>query len=153
MGSPIRTTMCMPANLTHSRQGLMRSAPLPHMGTPILTTSVGTPILTTMCMPVNLHGYVHSKLTCDMTRSHACYTIHSYDIWMCDMTHPYVWHDSYICVTWLIHMCDVSHSYVWHDSSICKQAQFSAWNHGDDFFESLLSKNIFWNYLSSLSKK
>jgi len=28
-----------------------------------------------------------------------------------DMTHPYVWHDSSICVTWLIH--------VWHDSSIC----------------------------------
>jgi len=26
-------------------------------------------------------------------------------IHMCDMTHPYVWHDSFICVTWLIHMC------------------------------------------------
>jgi len=23
---------------------------------------------------------------------------------MCDMTHSYVWHDSFICVTWLIHM-------------------------------------------------
>jgi len=32
------------------------------------------------------------------------------------MTHSYVWHDSFICVTWLIHMCDVTHSYVWHDS-------------------------------------
>jgi len=33
--------------------------------------------------------------------------------------HSYVWHDSFICVTWLIHMCDMTHSYVWHDSFIC----------------------------------
>jgi len=60
-------------------------------------------------------------------------------IHMCDMTHSYVWHDSFICVTWLIHMCDMTHSYslsatssaiclihmcdmthsyVWHDSFI-----------------------------------
>ena len=37
---------------------------------------------------------------------------------MCDMTHSYAWHDSFICVTWLIHMCDMTHSYVWHDSFI-----------------------------------
>jgi len=61
------------------------------------------------------------------------------------MTRSYVWHDSFICVTWLFHMficvrsatwcmsmCDSSrsaamlidahwlpHSYVWHDSFIC----------------------------------
>jgi len=35
------------------------------------------------------------------------------------MTHSYMWHDSFICVTWLIHMCDMTHSYVWHDSFIC----------------------------------
>jgi len=42
---------------------------------------------------------------------------------MCDMTHVYVWHDSFTCVTWLIHifvarrihMCDMTQSYVWHD--------------------------------------
>jgi len=34
------------------------------------------------------------------------------------MTHLYVWHDSFICVTWLIHMCDMTHSHVWHDSFI-----------------------------------
>jgi len=38
---------------------------------------------------------------------------------MCDMTHSYVWHDSFICVTWLIHMCDMTHSYVWHDVFMC----------------------------------
>jgi len=37
---------------------------------------------------------------------------------MCDMTHSYVWHDSFICVTWLIDMCDMTHWYVWHDSFI-----------------------------------
>ena len=40
-------------------------------------------------------------------------------IHMCDMTHAYVWHDSFICVAWLIHMCDMTHAYVWHDSFIC----------------------------------
>jgi len=34
------------------------------------------------------------------------------------MTHSYVWHDSFICVTWLIHMCDMTHSYVRHDSFV-----------------------------------
>jgi len=38
---------------------------------------------------------------------------------MCDMTHSYVRHDAFICVTWLVHMCDMTHSYVWHDSLIC----------------------------------
>ena len=45
------------------------------------------------------------------------------DVWlicmwnvMSHMWHvTYVWHDSYICVTWLIHMCEMTHSYVWHD--------------------------------------
>jgi len=35
------------------------------------------------------------------------------------MTHSYVWHDSFICGTWLIHMCDMTHTYVWHNSYIC----------------------------------
>ena len=38
---------------------------------------------------------------------------------MCDMTHSYASHDSFICVTWLIHMCHMTHSYVRHDSFIC----------------------------------
>ena len=29
----------------------------------------------------------------------------------------YVWHDSFMCVTWFIHMCDITHSYMWYDSS------------------------------------
>ena len=43
---------------------------------------------------------------------------HSY-VHMCDMTHAYARHDSFIqYVTWLIHYCDMTHSYVWRDSSI-----------------------------------
>jgi len=32
------------------------------------------------------------------------------------MTHPLVWHDSFIRETWLIHMCYITHAYVRHDS-------------------------------------
>ena len=55
-----------------------------------------------------------------------CAMTHSYIPWscncltwlihMCDMTHSYVWHDSFICVTRLIHICDMTHSYMWHDT-------------------------------------
>jgi len=55
---------------------------------------------------------------------------------MCDMTHSYVWHGSFmspsnlwrrvyafdylsIYVTWLIHLRDMTHSYVWDDSFSC----------------------------------
>ena len=40
-------------------------------------------------------------------------------IHMRDMTHSYVWRDSFICVPWLIHTCDMSYSHMWHDSFIC----------------------------------
>jgi len=39
----------------------------------------------------------------------------------------YVWHDSFICVTWLIHACDMTPSYVWHDSFICGKWLFHMW--------------------------
>jgi len=54
--------------------------------------------------------------------------------WVCDdVTHSYVWRDSFIRVTWLIHTCDVTHfvrvswlipfdvtrSHAWRDSIIC----------------------------------
>jgi len=34
---------------------------------------------------------------------------------MCNMTHFYVRHDSFLCSTWLISMCDMTHFYVQHD--------------------------------------
>ena len=39
---------------------------------------------------------------------------------VCGMTHLYVWHGTFICVTWHIHMCGMiscamTHSYVWCD--------------------------------------
>jgi len=81
---------------------------------------------------------------CDMTHSLLDMSASSHMIWLiqiCDMTHLDVWHDSFICVTWLLHMCDMTHSLldmsvsphmiwliqmcdmthsdVWHDSFIC----------------------------------
>jgi len=56
---------------------------------------------------------------CDLTHS---YVWHDSFIHICDMTCSYVCHDSFIRVTWLIHMCDMTHLYVWHDSFIIHQA-------------------------------
>ena len=59
---------------------------------------------------------------CDMTHSyvwHDSFTCVTGLIHMCDMTHSCVWSDSFICVKWPIHMCDVPHSYVWQHSSTC----------------------------------
>jgi len=55
----------------------------------------------------------------DMTRSHVWHDSFICVTWLphiCDMTHSHVWHDSPTCVTWLTHMCDMTHSHVWHDS-------------------------------------
>jgi len=38
---------------------------------------------------------------------------------MCDMTRPYVCHDSFTRVTWLIHMCDMTRPYACHESFRC----------------------------------
>jgi len=29
------------------------------------------------------------------------------------------WYESFVCVTWLVYMCDMTHLYVWHDWLIC----------------------------------
>ena len=47
---------------------------------------------------------------------------------------PYVWHDSFLCVTWLILMCDMTHSYVWyvsfisHDHHIWMRRMWRMWD-------------------------
>ena len=84
-------------------------------------------------------------VVCDMTHSYVWHThkrilslarfclacLHVCNMWhdsficatwlihMCDVTHSYVQRDSFICATWLIHMCDMAHSYVWHGPFIC----------------------------------
>jgi len=64
---------------------------------------------------------VGTRLVGTVTHSYVWHDSFIYVTWlihMCDMTRSYVWHDSFIYVTWLIHMCDMTHSYLWHDSSI-----------------------------------
>jgi len=73
----------------------------------------------------------HRSSMCDMTHSCSICIAHvmiwvAWLIHMCDMTHPYVWHDSsrcvtwliHICLTWLIHMCERTHLCVSHGSFI-----------------------------------
>jgi len=56
---------------------------------------------------------------CDMTHGYVWQ-----DSWMCvtrlidicHMTHGYNWQDCWMCVTWLIEICDMTHGYVWHHS-------------------------------------
>ena len=70
-----------------------------------------------------------------------------------------MWHDSFICVTWLIHVCDMTHSYVWHDSSMTTFSKISldmthsrvwhdsficvTWLIHDDLFADLLRHDSF----------
>jgi len=58
---------------------------------------------------------------CDVISSyvwHGSFICVSWLIHLCDMTLSYMWHDSFICLTWLIHMRAMTHSFVWHDSFI-----------------------------------
>jgi len=74
---------------------------------------------------INIHTYVYVKQhirMCDTTHSYVCHDSFicvTWPIHMRDMTHSYVWHDSFKCVTWRIHMCDMTYSYVWHASFTC----------------------------------
>ena len=60
-----------------------------------------------------------SAFMCDMTPScvwHDSFICVTWLLHMCNMTPWYVWHDSFICVTWLIHTCEMTHSYLWHEA-------------------------------------
>jgi len=68
--------------------------------------------------------FSNPRTACDMTHSHVRWRIHLWHgSFICDMTHLHVTcliHTAMLvwgpCVTWLIHTCDMTHSYVWHDS-------------------------------------
>ena len=70
---------------------------------------------------------------------HMCAMAHSY-VWhisfICvtwlnirDMTHSYVRYDSFIFVTWLVHMCDMTQSYVWWLIHMYDMTQSYVWHH------------------------
>jgi len=62
------------------------------------------------------NSYVRGKRMCDMT--HTC-------VWHLTLCHlmqatcTYVWHVSFMCVTWLIHKCGMTHLFVRHVACIC----------------------------------
>jgi len=60
-----------------------------------------------------------------MNDSSICVT---WTLHMCDMTHPYVWHELLTCDVWrihtcatrlMLHMCDMTYSHVWHELFTC----------------------------------
>jgi len=63
-------------------------------------------------MNESCHGIVYfsyiwtSRVMAHIVHAHS----HRWWVYMCDMTHSYVWRDLFICVTWHICMCDVTHS-------------------------------------------
>jgi len=60
------------------------------------------------------HRLIHM---CDMTHSCTCR-----DSFICVTWLIHVCRGSFICVTWHIYVCDLTHSYVWHDSYWFKHA-------------------------------
>jgi len=79
---------------------------------------------------VYIYVYIHIYLNTNMYHVYVYVTVRTpWALWRLDswltsrkkwvVTHSYVCHDSFICVTWLIHMCDVTRSYVLHGSFIC----------------------------------
>ena len=75
---------------------------------------------------VNVNELCHTcvAFACVCVRERACIHVCHDPFHICGMTHPnmrdmstlYLWHDSFIRVTWPIHTCDITYSNVWHDS-------------------------------------
>jgi len=75
-------------------------------GSPNVTTSLC--VMNIQCLLCVAHTEVFlGKITCGKTKLHVTQSYVTWLIRMCGMTHSYVWHDWFTCVTWLIHM--------WHD--------------------------------------
>jgi len=78
--------------------------------------------MTWLNQTTHLHGswLIH---TCDMTHVYVWHDSFIRVTWLIGLKtsstpHSHVWHDSLTYVTWLIHTCDMTHSYVWHESFI-----------------------------------
>ena len=67
------------------------------------------------------------------------------------MTHSYVWHDSFLCVTWLIPMCDMTHSYVWHDSFLCVHLTHSSNAHNNIADAKQIKQNIWMSHVTHMN--
>jgi len=80
-----------------------------------------------MCIDIHVHVYMYICIFIRIPSGGLC-TCHNSLVFakrlicMYDMTHSYVWRDSFVHVTWLIRTGDMTHSYMWHDSFVCVYA-------------------------------
>jgi len=108
-------------------------------------------VLTFICSRLIVFIYCIHILSFDKAHATSCF----------EVTHSYVWHDSFICVTWLvhnvwhdsfigetrlIHMWDMTHSHARHDSCICETWLVHMWN---TTHYQLIRQNdvVFWGLL------
>ena len=56
------------------------------------------------------------------------------------MTHSCVWHDSFMCVTWLIHVCDMTHS---DAKALLRHGSISLLGHESVYSLSLYSLSVY----------
>jgi len=113
--------ICCVTHLWHFMQAICQQSNVWHDSFICVTWLIHTCDLT-HSIYVTWHIHTYEWVGTDkFVVSHTCGTLcRPYvNIQRCDMTHSYVWHDSFICMIWLIHMCDTTHSYAWHDSFIC----------------------------------
>jgi len=71
-------------------------------------------------------SFIHSLIyltcltdVCDVTHLYIWHDSWMYVTWLIyiyDMTHGCMWRDSFIYMTWLLDVCDVTHLYIWHDA-------------------------------------
>jgi len=82
-----------------------------------------------------IHGCMHTRdMIHHMCGTHTvtCTHVTRFIICVAPTWQPFMWHDPFTCETWriplLIHMCDMTHLWVWYDSFMCDMTHSWVWH-------------------------